>query len=205
MFERFTRPARQLVVAAQEEARELGHGWIGSEHLLLAALRQPTEPGAATLIGLGVTADRCRTAVTGVLGGQHGGVTDQDADALQALGIDLEEVRRRAEDAFGSGALDTPARDPGRERRRPFPLSRRRDRELRPPQGHIPFAGRAKKAMELALREAVALKDRHIGVQHVVLGLLRSDDNITRALFQQLNLNIDEARAQVLRELHEAA
>ena len=207
MFEKFTRQARQLVVGAQEEARELGHGWIGTEHLLLAALRQPGDPGAATLVRLGVTAEECRTAVKGVVGQEGGALDEQDAEALKALGIDLDEIRRRAEGAFGSGALDVPAEDPAEKRRRPFPLGRRRDRDGAdaPGKGHIPFTARAKKALELALREAVARKDRHIGVEHVVLALLRSDDNITAALFAELDLVPREAREHVLSDLRGAA
>lgn len=205
MFEKFTRQARQLVVGAQEEARELGHGWIGTEHLLLAALRQPGDPGTATLVRLGVTFKGCRSAVTGVVGQESGALGEQDAEALKALGIDLDEIRRRAEGAFGSGALDVPAEDPAEKRRRPFPLGRRRDRDDDAPSRHIPFTARAKKALELALREAVARKDRHIGVEHVVLALLRSDDNITTALFAELDLVPREAREHVLSDLRGAA
>lgn len=114
MFERFTRPAREVVVRAQEEARGLGHGWIGTEHLLLAALRAPDQPGAATLVRLGVSAESCRAAISGVVGGADGdALGPEDAEALRAFGIDLEEIRRRAESAFGDGALDAPVNDPG--------------------------------------------------------------------------------------------
>lgn len=215
MFERFTGEARHLVVGAQEEARELGHGWIGTEHLLLAALRQPEQPGAATLVRLGVTAERCRTAVTEVVAQQGGGVAEGDAEALKALGIDLDEIRRRAEDAFGSGALDDPGpqEDPARKPRRGLGFGRRRDAEDRqdkgsgkgPGSGHIPFAARAKKALELSLREAIARKERTIGVQHVVLGLLHSEDNISSALFARLALAPKDAREQILADLREAA
>ena len=83
---------------------------------------------------------------------------DVDADALAALGIDLDEVRRRVEEAFGPGALDR-ARAPKR-------------RFL---GGHIPFAKEAKKALELALREALALKHNYIGTEHILLGLLHAE------------------------------
>ena len=216
MFERFSRSAREIVVGAQEEARSLGHDWIGTEHLLLAALRLPEEPGAATLVRLGVSAESCRAAVAGVVGGAEGdALGPQDAEALKAFGIDLDEIRRRAENAFGDGALDAPARDPeaGAPRRRRFLKRVRRESpgslgvpEAVPgPSGHIRFTGRAKKALELSLREAVARKDRRIGVEHLVLALLRGDDKISQGLFQQLGVAPKETRDLVLADLRSAA
>lgn len=217
MFERFTRPAREVVVRAQEEARGLGHDWIGTEHLLLAALRAPDQPGAATLVRLGVSAESCRAAISGVVGGAEGdGLGPEDAEALKALGIDLDEIRRRAESAFGDGALDAPVSDPGEAapRRRRFLRRQRRESggssgitTARPPgpSGHIPFTGRAKKALELSLREAVARKDRHIGVEHVVLALLRGDDKISQGMFRRLGVAPKETRDLVLDDLRSAA
>ena len=217
MFERFTRSAREAVVGAQEEARELGHDWIGTEHLLLAVLRRPEQPGAATLVRLGVSAENCRAAVAGVVGGDDGDALGaEDAAALKSLGIDLEEIRRRAERAFGDGALDTPVSDPGES----APRRRRLLRRRRPqgggslgipsgtspgPRGHIRFTGRAKKALELSLREAIARRERHIGVEHVVLALLRGDDKISQGMFQRLGVTPKTARELVLADLRPAA
>jgi ATP-dependent Clp protease ATP-binding subunit ClpA len=85
---------------------------------------------------------------------------DLDADALATIGIDLDAIRARIEDAFGPGAL-----------------SRRRCRRGVMAPG-MPFTPHAKKALELALREAVALGDRHIGSEHVLLGLVREGDGV---------------------------
>lgn len=216
MFERFSRAARQVVVDAQEEARSLGHDWIGTEHLLLAALRRPAQPGTATLVRLGVSAESCRAAVAGVLGGTEGdALGPEDAEALKTLGIDLDEIRRRAEGAFGDGALDAPVSDPeaGRRRRRPFVKRGRRENRGEPglsgaapgPSGHIRFTRRAKKALELSLREAIARKDRSIGTEHVVLALLRGDDRISQGMFQQLGVVPQEMRDLVLADLRSAA
>ncbi|MTE21579.1 Clp protease [Streptomyces sp. TRM43335] len=206
MFERFTRQARATVVRAQEEARRLGHDRIGTEHLLIGVLRHPTEPGAATLVRLGTDDEAVRAAAARLVAGGGDGIDEEDADALRALGIDVAEVRRRAEEAFGPGALDR-APEPPEERRRvrrilPF---RGGGRGRRRERGHIPFTPRAKKALESALREALALKDRHIGVEHLVLGLLRSDDRLTRDLFARLDLDPRTTRAHVLADLRRAA
>lgn len=204
MFERFTKPARDVVVGAQEQARELRHDWIGTEHILLALLHERDAPGVATLVRLGAEPEACRDAVTTVVGRPGAAFADDDTEALHAFGIDLDEVRRRAEDAFGEGALDTPTA--GGEPERPGRLRRRR--RLGPDDrmpGHIPFARRAKKALELALREAVARKDRHIGTEHIVLALLRSDDKITTAVFERLGLDSGATRTEVVADLREAA
>lgn len=208
MFERFTKPARQVVVDAQQEARSLRHGWIGTEHLLLAVLRSPEQPGAATLIRLGVSAENCRAAVSGIVGGSDADALGaEDAEALKAFGIDLDEIRRRAENAFGDGALDTPAADPGAgaPRRRRFLRRARREDGDPAPSRHVPFTGRAKKALELSLREAIARKDRHIGVEHVVLALLRGDDKISQGMFRRLGVAPTEVRDLVLADLRAAA
>ena len=68
MFERFTEPARHVVVHAQEEARELGHGYIGSEHILLGLVREEEGLAARVLANLGVTLEEVRGRVTAIVG-----------------------------------------------------------------------------------------------------------------------------------------
>ncbi|WP_369204065.1 Clp protease N-terminal domain-containing protein [Streptomyces sp. PU-14G] len=202
MFERFSKEAREIVIRPQDEARALGHEWIGTEHLLLAVLRHPQQPGAATLTRLGVTPASCRAAVAGVVSGAGDDLGAQDAEALRAFGIDLEEVRRRAEESFGQGALDDPASTGDTGARGPAGRHREGARAL---SRHLPFAARAKKALKDALREALARKDRRIGVEHVVLGLSRSDDNISLGVFTRLGVDPESLRQRVLSDLREAA
>src|ERR671922_2778564 len=102
MFERFTDRARNVVIAAQQEARRLGHDCIATEHVLLGLLREKGI-AARVLADLGVTADAVeREVVAFVRPGPFGAA---DAEALGAIGIDLDEVRRRLEASFGPGAL----------------------------------------------------------------------------------------------------
>jgi ATP-dependent Clp protease ATP-binding subunit ClpC len=68
VFERFTERARQVVVLAQDEARGLGHAYIGTEHLLLGLLREEEGIAARTLGSLGVGVDEARTAVVELVG-----------------------------------------------------------------------------------------------------------------------------------------
>src|SRR4051794_39379791 len=102
MFERFTEEARTAVTAAQRHARELRHGWIGTEHLLLALLDDHERRAARILLAHGVTGPWVRAGVERIVGR---GEPDLDADALATLGIDLDAVRERVERTFGAGAL----------------------------------------------------------------------------------------------------
>ena len=204
MFERFTKPARNVVVQAQQEARDLRHDWIGTEHLLLALLREHDAAGVTTLVRLGAEPNVCREAVTAVVGRPDAAFADDDAEALHAFGIDLDEVRRRAERAFGEGALDTPTAQGEPERGGRFRRRRRPGKDGRVP-GHIPFARRAKKVLELALREAIARNDQYIGTEHLVLALLRTDDKITVAVFERLDLEPTATRTEVVADLRHAA
>ena len=102
------------------------------------------------------------------------GPADFDAEALAAIGIDLAEVRRRVEASFGAGALAG-----GRGGRRPF-------------------APASKKALELALREAIALGDRHIDAGHILLGLTRDPDDAVAALLLRCGRSAAAVRAALL-------
>jgi len=197
MFERFTDAARATVVGAQTEARALGHGWIGTEHLLLAVVQDPDRPVARQLAGLGLTHDRLRAEVVTTLGGHH-----DDGSALRDLGIDLDAVRARVEQQFGPGALDLPPA-PSRKGRRG--LLRRRPRPARKDcGGHIPFSRSAKKGLELALRESVGLGSREILVEHLVLGLMRAE-GLATTLVARLGVAPADVRREVLDGLGRAA
>lgn len=144
MFERFTQPARDVVVRAQEEAAGLGHDGIGTEHLLLGVA---TGDGGI-LRSLGVELPALRAAVA------ERRRDELDAAALATIGIDLDAVRRSVERAFGPGAL----------------AGRRRCRRGRR-AGHMPFSPRSKRVLQRSLREALAQGDREIRPEHILLGL----------------------------------
>jgi ATP-dependent Clp protease ATP-binding subunit ClpA len=104
-----------------------------------------------------------------------------DAAALATIGIDLDEVRRRVEESFGPGALDG-ARG-----------------------GRRAFSPGAKKALELGVREAVALGDRHIGTEHVLLGVLRDPDAPVAGILRRRGRDPQAVRAALLATRPEAA
>ncbi|WP_448638383.1 Clp protease N-terminal domain-containing protein [Geodermatophilus sp. URMC 63] len=174
MFERFTPDARQVVVLAQEEARALRHAHVGTEHLLLALLRLDT-PTATVLRRHGLEHDAVAEAVAAHLGGG-----DLDAEALRTLGIDLDAVRDAAEATFGPGALDAPGR------------GRQRDGS-----GHIPFTSRARKVLELSLRETLAMRSKRITDGHIVLGLLREGQGLAAKVLHDRGVDLPALRAEL--------
>jgi ATP-dependent Clp protease ATP-binding subunit ClpA len=184
MFERFTDRARNVAVDAQAAARKLGHDYIGTEHVLLGLL-QGDGIAARVLGGLGITSAAVEREVLAEVGRGPFGV--DDAAALGAIGIDLEEVRRRIEASFGPGALHWRPRR-GCHRRRRMPMA----------AGHIPFTPRAKKVLELSLREALALKHHYIGTEHILLGLVREGEGLAMLVLTRLGAGPQAIRASVL-------
>jgi hypothetical protein len=97
------------------------------------------------------------------------------AKALEALGISLEAVRARVEEIIGRGEGTT--------------------------GGHIPFTPRAKKVLELALREALQLGHNYIGTEHVLLGLVREGEGVAAQVLVQLGAEKARVRQQVIQLL----
>src|SRR5215218_6110378 len=84
MFERFTDRARRVVVLAQEEARHLGHNYIGTEHILLGLIREGEGVAAQVLVELGADLSRVRQQVVQVLAGYAGGVPPEQVAAASS-------------------------------------------------------------------------------------------------------------------------
>ncbi len=183
MFERFTHEARRVVTTAAELSGRLGHDYLGSEHLLLATASAGSSSTREVLRASGFDAERARVQLERSVVRCSDAFDDADAAALGAIGIDLEEVRRRTEAAFGPGALDRRRRWHGRRRSRVCGL---------------PVTPKAKKALELALRNAVRLGHRWIGSEHVLLGLLEHDTMSARLLIDQ-GVDLSALRGDILR------
>ena len=184
MFERFTQAARGIVKAAVGEARRLGHTNIGTEHLLLALSSTDAGIAGRVLGRLGVTSEEVEKTTVAQWAWGPEELGRADAEALESLGIDLEEVRRRTEAAFGTGALSRTGKSGKR---------------------HLPFTRNAKKALELSLRESLALGHKNIGPEHILLGLIRCADSAGVGVLRNLGVASETIRNEVLGELRRAS
>jgi ATP-dependent Clp protease ATP-binding subunit ClpC len=139
MFERFTDRARRVLVYAQEEARDLDHAFLGTEHILLGLIREGDGVAAKALDGLGITYDVVREKVK----------------VLTELAI-----------------KDSPHSQP--------------------------FTPRAKKVLEMSLREAVQLGHSYIGTEHLLLGIVRQGDGAAVRILNNLGVEMSGIQTQVV-------
>ncbi len=179
MFERFTAPAKQVVVRAQHDARDLDQPSIGTSLILLGIAEERETAGGRALRALGIGEDHIRDEIRRA-SARDRAFSDEDEVALRSVGIELDEVRRSVEEAFGPGALDR-----GRGSR----------------AGHTPFTRGAKKALELSLREALALGHKHIGTEHLLLGLVREERCSAARILAARGIDRDRVCSEVLREI----
>ena len=155
MPERFTGDARQVVVCASEQARRLGHGFIGGEHLLYGLASAGGEVGAV-LRERGVTPERVEAEFVRLIGPENtasGSLFDTlDRDALTTIGIDLDTVRERIEAVFGRPPSPrTLRRHAGGDDRAPAGARpRHRAHPAHPPGEEMPreFAARGPSALQ---------------------------------------------------------
>jgi ATP-dependent Clp protease ATP-binding subunit ClpA len=198
MLERFTSAARGAVTNARVEARELQHPRVGTEHLLLALLADDQGPVAELLRDTGVTAATVRAEIVRRIGIGPEPLPDTEADdaaALRAIGIDLDAVRRAIENSFGPGALRLPPAGPPKRRGL-----------LRRPVYRGTFSDRARKCLELALREAIRLGHRFIASEHVLLGILREGEGLGAQILHESGVDLQDLRTRTVSALrHRAA
>jgi len=105
MFERFTDQARRVVVQAQEEARALGHNYIGTEHILLGLLSEREGLAAQALSSLGISLDTAREQVVETAGagtGQQSGHIPFTPRTKKVLELSLREAQRLGDDHIGT-------------------------------------------------------------------------------------------------------
>lgn len=133
-----------MVVLAQEEARELRHSYIGTEHILLGLLRDEER-------------------------------RPNEERPLRTLGVTLVAARGRVARLVGAGEEAT--------------------------SGQIPFTPRAKKVLELSLREALSRGDNWIGPEHILLGLAREDEGVASRVLLEFDTDADAIRSETLRIL----
>lgn len=175
MFDRFTDLAKRAIVASQDAALSLGHDFIGTEHLLLGLVSTAGTAGEVLRqhgVDLSWARDETvrRLAAAGVpaTGGQPA------MDALSMIGIDVSEIQRRADEAFGPGAFRFP----------------------RP--AYTPLA---KEALQLTLRAATDLGHERIDTEDLLLGLLAESEGVHIEVLSALEVDAAALRQSVLDRL----
>ncbi|HOK70999.1 MAG: ATP-dependent Clp protease ATP-binding subunit [Bacillota bacterium] len=139
MFGSFTERAQRVLYLSQEEARKLGHSFVGTEHILLALT--------------------CESQ--GVAG-----------RALHNMGVEPEAVRDEVESIIGRG-------EPGQA-------------EM------VGLSPRAKRVLELSIDEARLMGHGYVGTEHLLLGLLREGEGVAAQVLENLGVDLDRARAEIL-------
>src|SRR5437899_758742 len=94
------------------------------------------------------------------------------AKALESVGVSLGAVRSQVEEIIGRGQDE--------------------------PSGHIPFTPRAKKVLELSLRESLELGHNYIGTEHILLGLIREGDSVAAEVLEKLGADLKQVRQTVV-------
>ena len=195
MFERFTRDARTVVVAAIDLCSTLEADEVRPVHLLLA-LTQEGNGARGLLAAHGITEDAVGAALGAPRPAAPPPLGDDDAAALRSLGIDLDAIRKAVDGQFGEGALQG-ASAPSTEGAEPddidIDLSGRRFTV----GGHVRFGRGAKKVLELSLREAIRVHSREIRSEHIALAVLRTDDDAVRMLLSSLGVDVAALRASL--------
>ena len=179
MFERFTNRARNVLGLAQEEAKELNHNFLGTEHLLLGLLREGQGVGGRTLAALGIELESTRSDVAEIVGLGAGLVSD--AEVLRSIGIDLDEVLRAAAESFGADKVDH--------------LVRNGSCQDTAKAAYVP---RAKKVLELSVREALRLGHKYIGTEHILLAIVREGEGVAAQILIRRTSGLDAVRDAVL-------
>jgi hypothetical protein len=170
VFERFTERASEVICLAYGESERLRHDYVSPEHVLVALAQQEDSRAAAILRASGLGSDVLRAGLDHLVAeGTLPAPWRNKADLLESLGIDLAAVRQAAEESFGREALCTASR---RTRSRSW----LRDAPIVSVGPLDPLAGKAltaKRAFELARREADLLGWHEVGTELLLLGVLR--------------------------------
>lgn len=175
IYDRFTALAKRAIVGARDAATFLGHDFIGTEHLLIGLAQTAGRASEALrahgveLTALGSEAARQMSA-RGVPA-THGNAA---ASALSTLGIDVSEIRRRADASFGAGSFQFP--------RPAFSLS-------------------AKQAIKASLEHARAVGQEEIDTEHLLLGVLAAEGDPAIQVLTSLGIDVAVLRQTVLSRL----
>jgi ATP-dependent Clp protease ATP-binding subunit ClpA len=182
VFERFTEPSRAVLIEAESLAIELGSRHISAGHILYGCAEGREETAGKPLHDCGIIAASIRRLLPRTEDRPAGQV---DLGALGAIGIDYQGVRAAVEETFGPGALEAAP-----DRRAPTAGPRK-----------PPFTPEAKRSLELTLRAAEELHQERIVPGHLLLGLLRLDNEFVWSVIDEADSSVAALSSAVLSQL----
>lgn len=167
MFERFTDRARVVLREAQAESIEGGHGFIGTEHVLIGMIRQGDGVAGRVLAEHGIALEAVREKVAAEISQYVRPDRIDRASALATIGIDFEAVRTAVEATFGQGSLPDPATQPS-------------------------FTPKGKRCLELAFDASLRWRDYFIGTEHLLAGVVKLEDGVAASVLRDLGADLEE-------------
>jgi ATP-dependent Clp protease ATP-binding subunit ClpA len=222
----FTPGGRKVLELAMEEARCLGHDWIGTEHVLLGLLGERHGIAGEVLRGLRLELEAVRNDVVELLardsdqGGAHplppatGFYERLTKNAKQLLNLTRLEAQQlshgflgtehlllgvaRLEDGLAIALLARRGIDGQRLRAEVDKIVKQGPGTPMSPARPLPFTPRAKAVLERAIEEAARLRHASIGTEHVLLGLLCDTQGIAGAVLRELGLELEALRREIL-------
>ena len=217
MWQRFTEPARRVVLLAQEEASRMNSAYVGTEHLLLGLVREIDGFAAQILQMMGVDLQKLRDeiesqndAVSGVnepkLTPEAGHILELAAeeasrmhDADRDANIDTEHLLLgllREKDGTAAQLLHTLGLDVEKARTRILVLYLGPAASLYAPEPKVTLT--ARRILQLAVEEARSMKHDEIGSGHILLALLREEDGVAAKILSEAGLDLAMVRKRVL-------
>lgn len=160
MFERFTKAARGIVDEAVRQAEQAADVEVRPAHMLAAIVAMPESRAATMLHAHGLTVQEVAAAIAEAE--RRGGLSDEEVELLNGMGIDVAQVVDRVESVHGAGAL---------QKRWGKPKSPR-------------FSQAAKAVLHRSLREAIDLRNNYIGTEHLLLALAAEPGLAREILFE---------------------
>ena len=192
MFDRCDADTTTVLETALEEARRLGHNYLGTEHLLLALVghRELLPESLAVMLPDDAAV---LSAVLDTIGAEP---TAQDAELLKVVGIDLDEVRSAVRHTFGADALDRLRRRRVHQPWQPWRRPTRRCFSLL--AGGMSVAPRVKQALDRGLLDATRRQRDGIDPAALLLGMLEVQGSMSNELLRRTGVDLDGLHALLL-------
>ncbi len=228
MFERFSDKAKQVLLLANKEARNLNHNFIGTEHMLLGLIQEKDGLACRALRRLGLTMEEIRAKILEIIpkGDSEGDtkassktqeahdkpkgedesikniedyIDDNYIDAAKKSIEELALPENASADVADGESKDSESNDPDVSNP-DINDSTSKDSDPQDPQDKksLQFTPRAKKVLELSLKEALSLNHNHIGTEHLLLGIVSEGQGVAAQTLIKLNCDLPKVRQAVV-------